>query len=70
MNPSAEPVSQTVLDELDKQLLNGMQFDFPLSLSPWEALAQGTGLTGEQVLSRVKKLKSFGCLGIPPQVKM
>ncbi len=62
MNPSAEPVSQTVLDELDKQLLNGMQFDFPLTQSPWETLAQGMGLTGAQVLSRVKKLKETGII--------
>lgn len=62
MNPSAEPVSETVLDKLDKQLLNGMQFDFPLSLSPWEALAQGIGITGAQVLSRVRKLKETGII--------
>jgi siroheme decarboxylase len=62
MNPSAEPTSKTVLDELDKQLLNGMQFDFPLSASPWDTLAQGMGLTGAQVLSRVRRLKDTGII--------
>lgn len=62
MNPSAEPMSETVLDDLDKQLLNQMQFDFPLSQSPWETLAAGMGLTGAQVLSRVRKLKETGII--------
>ncbi len=62
MNPSAEPVSETVLDDQDKQLLNQMQFDFPLSDSPWQALAEGMGLTGAQVLSRVRKLKETGII--------
>jgi siroheme decarboxylase len=62
MNPSAEPVSETVLDEQDKQLLNGMQFDFPLTDSPWQALGQGVGLTGGQVLARVRKLKATGII--------
>jgi siroheme decarboxylase len=60
MNPPAENVSPSALDDMDKRLLNRMQFDFPLSDRPWDGLAQGTGLTGVQVLSRVQKLKDEG----------
>jgi len=62
MNPSAKPASETVLDELDKQLLNELQFDFPLARSPWQALGKSLGLTGTQVLTRVKNLKATGII--------
>lgn len=50
------------LSEYDKQLLNRMQFDFPLTETPWEAMAADLGITGEQVLSRVRKLKRDGII--------
>jgi siroheme decarboxylase len=62
MNPSVEAASEVVLDELDKRLLNEMQFDFPLTDSPWEALGEGVGLGGEEVLSRVRSLKTSGII--------
>jgi len=62
MNPSSQTLSETILDEQDKQLLNKMQFDFPLTDSPWQALGEGMGLTGGQVLSRVRKLKATGII--------
>jgi len=62
MKPSAQPIDEIVLDEIDKQLLNQMQFDFPLSRSPWEALGEGVGLNGAPVLARVIALKESGII--------
>ncbi len=50
------------MDELDKQLLNRMQFDFPLSDSPWQAMGHELGLTAQEVLVRVKALKATGII--------
>jgi DNA-binding Lrp family transcriptional regulator len=62
MNTELQTTHEPVIDELDKQLLNRMQFDFPFVGSPWEAMAEGLGITGEQVLERVKQLKNAGII--------
>jgi DNA-binding Lrp family transcriptional regulator len=45
------------LDALDKALLNELQFDFPLDSEPWDVLGQRCGVSGSEVLDRVKDLK-------------
>ena len=62
MNTELQTTHQPVIDELDKQLLNRMQFDFPFVRSPWEAMAEGLGITGDQVLTRVRQLKDAGII--------
>lgn len=62
MTTHVQPTSEPALDELDQQLLNRMQFEFPLARSPWEAIAEGAAMTGAQVLDRVKRLKETGII--------
>ncbi len=50
------------LDPDDKRLLNLIQQDFPLSPRPWDELAKDSDLTGEQVLSKIKRLKADGII--------
>jgi len=46
------------LDDLDKQLLNRIQSDFPLVARPFEELGQSLGLAEEDVISRMRALKA------------
>ena len=46
------------MDELDKQLLNRIQSDFPLVARPYEELGQPLGLTEDEVIERVRALRS------------
>lgn len=62
MNSSVEPIYGPAIDEQDKLLLNRMQFDFPFELSPWDAMAEGLGIAGDQVLARVTRLKQAGII--------
>jgi len=44
-------------DEIDQQLLNEMQSDFPLLLRPYAALAERVGISEDDALTRVQRLK-------------
>ena len=50
------------MDETDRLLLDNMQTAFPLSVNPWEDLANSLSLTEEEVLERVNRLKEDGVL--------
>lgn len=50
------------LDELDKKLIDYLQNDFPLVLKPFKALAVRLGISEEEVLFRVYRLKSIGII--------
>ena len=45
------------LDNTDKKILNELQFDFPLAEKPYAEIGQKTGLTEDEVIRRVEKLK-------------
>lgn len=62
MTTSTPPTRGPTLDATDKQLLNRMQLDFPLTETPWVALGTGLNLTGHEVLQRVVKLKRDGII--------
>lgn len=50
-------MTQASLDSCDRSLLNRIQEDFPLVAEPYTALGVGLGLTGEEVLARLHRLR-------------
>ncbi len=50
------------MDDIDKKILNILQKEFPLTERPFLAVAQKCGLSEEEVISRVQKLKEKGIL--------
>jgi siroheme decarboxylase len=50
------------MDEIDKKILNMLQNEFPLVPCPFLVVADNLGITEEDVLSRVKKLKDDGMI--------
>jgi len=45
------------LDSIDKRLLNLVQSEFPLDQEPYVALGNGLGISGDEVVARVSRLK-------------
>lgn len=50
------------LDDRDRQLLNAIQTDFPLTKGPWLMLGDRLGLTEEEVLERIRAARRQGVL--------
>jgi len=50
------------LDEADKAILNRIQSDFPITPSPYLAIAEELRLTEDDVIKRLKKLKKNGII--------
>ena len=50
------------LDNIDKQILNDIQWTFPLVERPFLELAKEYHITEEQVIERIKKLKNIGII--------
>ena len=50
------------LDAADKALLQTLQDDFPLTIRPWDALAERLGTTVEDVMGRIGRLKEEGVI--------
>ena len=55
-------MNQNNMDDIDKKLLNILQKEFPLTERPFFAVANKCGLSEEEVISRVRKLKEKGIL--------
>jgi DNA-binding Lrp family transcriptional regulator len=53
---------KTPLTELDRRLLNDFQQDFPLSATPYADMARALGVTEDEVLARLEKLKQAGAI--------
>ena len=51
-----------LLDEADRSILNRIQSDFPITSRPYLSIAQDIGLTEEEVLDRVLRLKQSGII--------
>src|SRR4051794_26559105 len=49
--------SEADLDDLDRELLNAVQWDFPLEPRPFATLAERLGVDEPTVRARVKKVK-------------
>ncbi len=59
---SGEIRPEDQLDEVDKELLNAVQWDFPLVERPYGALADRFGITEAEVLERLATVKELGVL--------
>ena len=52
----------TDLDDLDRALLNALQWDFPVDPRPYATLAERLGTTEDDVCTRVIRVKEQGVL--------
>ncbi len=50
------------LDEVDKNILNAVQLDFPLVHKPFEGLGKSLGLSEDEVIKRIKRLCKEGAI--------
>jgi DNA-binding Lrp family transcriptional regulator len=48
------------IDDIDRAILNSIQSDFPLTPRPYLAIAEDLGLSEEDVLKRLRRLKKDG----------
>lgn len=50
------------MDAVDKKILNILQTRFPLVPEPFDAVGEELGLTGDEVVERVRRLKADGVI--------
>ena len=50
------------MDEIDKKILNILQKEFPLEEQPFLIVAQRCGISEEEALSRIQKMKDDGII--------
>jgi siroheme decarboxylase len=50
------------MDDLDKKILNILQKEFPLEERPFQIVAERCGLTEEEALGRIQKMKDEGII--------
>jgi len=50
------------MDKLDSEILNVIQWEFPLVIKPFDVIAEQFGITPDEVKSRLRKLKHIGVL--------
>jgi len=50
------------LDSVDKKLLNLLQWDFPLDVRPFHILAERVGVSEQNVITRIHKMKQSGII--------
>ncbi|MFW5855578.1 MAG: Lrp/AsnC family transcriptional regulator, partial [Thermodesulfobacteriota bacterium] len=50
------------MDDLDRELLNRVQSDFPITSRPYASIAGDLGITEAQVIDRLKALKAQGII--------
>ena len=54
--------SEPLLDDIDKAILNRIQSDFPITPQPYHAVATELGITEQDVLERISRLKKEGII--------
>lgn len=50
------------IDDTDRSILNRIQSDFPLTTRPYLTLAEKLGLSEQEVLTRIRRLKKAGII--------
>jgi siroheme decarboxylase len=55
-------VRQVAVDEVDRRILNLIQVDFPLASRPFQLVGERLGISEDEVIRRVKALKSSGAI--------
>jgi DNA-binding Lrp family transcriptional regulator len=58
----ADAQDRDELDDVDREILNAVQWDFPLEARPFAALGERLGLSEPEVRARVAKVKEAGVL--------
>jgi len=53
---------EPLLDDIDKAILNRIQSDFPITPQPYLAVATELGITEQDVLERISRLKKEGII--------
>lgn len=54
--------SKSQLDDTDKQILQSLQEDFPLTKNPWKEISLKTGIPEDQLITRIKNLQKAGVI--------
>jgi len=54
--------SELPLDDIDRDILNQIQSDFPITSRPYRTIAEELGLSEDEVLKRVYRLKEIGII--------
>ena len=62
MTESPSSGSRSAMDDLDRQVLEALQYDFPLSERPYEVLAQRLSLDTDVLWQRVERLLEQGVI--------
>ena len=60
--PDVATADPDELDDLDRELLNALQWDFPLVARPYAALGERLGISEAEVLRRTRRVKESGVL--------
>ena len=55
-------IDQKVLDDIDRQLINTIQLDFPLNSRPFRTLGEQIGISEEDIINHLKKLTELGAI--------
>ncbi|MEA1908198.1 MAG: AsnC family transcriptional regulator [Euryarchaeota archaeon] len=55
-------IDQKELDDIDRQLINIVQLDFPLDSHPFRKLGEQIGISEEEVISHLEKLTRLGAI--------
>jgi siroheme decarboxylase len=62
MSDTSPDPTDDKLEGLDRELLNAVQWDFPLTAAPYAALGERLGITEAEVLTRLRGAKDAGVL--------
>ncbi len=55
-------MSDTTMDSLDKEILNEIQWTFPLVPKPYSVMAKKFGISDEEIMNRIRALKASGII--------
>ena len=55
-------IDQKELDDIDRQLINTVQLDFPLNPRPFHTLGEQIGVSEEDIIDHLKKLTELGAI--------
>jgi DNA-binding Lrp family transcriptional regulator len=55
-------IDQKELDDIDRQLINTVQLDFPLNPRPFRTLGEQIGVSEEDIIDHLKKLTELGAI--------
>ena len=56
------PPKNDLMDAEDRRLLNRIQSDFPVTAQPYRTIGQELGMNEDEVIERVRRLKSAGLI--------